>query len=250
MQTPYPGETLSLAGYPVLSTTSEGLRDMLQTRLDASTKTVLVFANTNFVLQCQPIRPWLNEEEVIIVNDGIGMDIASLMQHGRRFRNNLNGTDFMPYLFKTLGQVHRIFLLGGRAGVAEKAAAVIERSMGQKVVGTADGYSDTAPAELCARINASGADIVLVALGNPHQEEWIRQNMGALNAKLFVSVGALLDFLSGGVRRAPQWVQTIRFEWAYRLAQEPQRLLRRYTVDIARFLYLCSRYPMPTGRTS
>jgi beta-1,4-glucosyltransferase len=103
---------------------------------------------------------------------------------------------------------------------------------------------------LCQRINASGADIVLVALGNPRQEEWIRQNMGALNANLLVSVGALLDFLSGGVRRAPMWVQKIRFEWLYRLAQEPQRLLRRYTVDIARFLYLCLRYPMPVGQTT
>lgn len=244
MQNPLHGETLPLAGYPVLSTTSEDLRDMLETRLDASDKTVLVFANTNFVLQCQPIRPWLNGEEVIIVNDGIGMDIASLLQHGRRFRNNLNGTDFMPFLFKTLGRVHRIFLVGSKMGVAEKAAAVIEGQMGQQVVGCADGYSATMPGELCERINASGADIVLVALGNPDQEKWIQQNMGSLNANLFVSVGALLDFLSGGVRRAPLWVQKIRFEWLFRLCQEPQRLLRRYTVDIARFLYLCLRDPI------
>jgi beta-1,4-glucosyltransferase len=245
MQNTVHGETLALAGYPVFSTTSEDLCDVLQERLEAYRKTVLVFANTNFVLQCQPMRGWLNSDDVIIVNDGIGMDIASLLQHGKRYKDNLNGTDFMPLLLKTFTQSHKIFLLGGKPGVAEKAGDSIEQQTGQRVVGCADGYScSTDPAALCARINESGADIVLVAMGNPIQEEWIRQHMGTLNARLFVSVGALFDFLSGGVQRAPKWVQKIRFEWLYRLTREPRRLAQRYTLDLARFLFLCISYPM------
>jgi beta-1,4-glucosyltransferase len=243
MQNTVHGETLALAGYPVFSTTSNDLCEVLQERLEADRKTVLVFANTNFVLQCQPIRNWLNGDDVIIVNDGIGMDIASLLKHGKRYKDNLNGTDFMPLLFKTFTQSHKLFLLGGKSGVAEKAGDAIEQQTGQLVVGCADGYSHTDPSALCARINASGADIVLVAMGNPIQEEWIRQHMGALNARLFVSVGALFDFLSGDVQRAPQWVQKIRFEWLYRLTREPRRLAQRYTLDLARFLVLCLRYP-------
>ncbi len=237
------GETLSLAGYPVFSTTSDDLCDVLQERLDAYRKTVLVFANTNFVLQCQPIRNWLNGDDVIIVNDGIGMDIASLLQHGKRYKDNLNGTDFMPLLLKTFTHSHNIFLLGGKPGVAEEAGDAIELQTGQHVVGCADGYSDMDASALCERINASGADILLVAMGNPIQEEWIRQHMGELNATLLVSVGALFDFLSGRVQRAPRWVQKIRFEWLYRLTREPRRMLQRYTLDIARFLFLCLRYP-------
>ncbi|NVO05352.1 MAG: WecB/TagA/CpsF family glycosyltransferase [Rhodoferax sp.] len=238
------GETLALAGYPVFSTTSEDLCEVLQGRLEAYRKTVLVFANTNFVLQCQPMRKWLSGDDVIIVNDGIGMDIASLLQHGKRYRDNLNGTDFMPLLLRTFAQRHKIFLLGGKPGVAEKAGDTIARQTGQRVVGCADGYSSADPGALCARINASGADIVLVAMGNPIQEEWIRQHMGALNARLLVSVGALFDFLSGGAQRAPQWVQKIRFEWLYRLSREPRRLAQRYTLDLARFLFLCVSYPL------
>jgi beta-1,4-glucosyltransferase len=237
------GETLALAGYPVFSTTAQDLCEVLQERLEAERKTVLVFANTNFVLQCQPIRNWLNGDDVIIVNDGIGMDIASLLQHGKRYKDNLNGTDFMPLLLRTFTRIHKIFLLGGKPGVAQKAGAAIEQQTGQRVVGYADGYSNADTAALCERINASGADIVLVAMGNPIQEDWIRQHMGALNARLFVSVGALFDFLSGGAKRAPKWVQTIRFEWLYRLTREPRRLAQRYTVDLGRFLYLCIRYP-------
>lgn len=244
MQNTLQGETLALAGYPVFSTTSEDLCNVLQSRLQAYRKTVLVFANTNFVLQCQPIRAWLNGDDVIIVNDGIGMDIASLLQHGKRYKHNLNGTDFMPLLLKTFTKSHKIFLLGGKPGVAQKAGAVIEQQTGQQVVGYADGYNGgTDPGALCARINGTGADIVLVAMGNPIQEEWIRLHMNKLNAHLFVSVGALFDFLSGGAQRAPQWVQKIRFEWLYRLGREPRRMMQRYTLDIARFLFLCLSYP-------
>jgi len=51
-------------------------------------------------------------------------------------------------------------------------------------------------------------------------------------------VGALFDFLAGAVPRAPQWVQNMHLEWAFRLLHEPRRLARRYTVEIAVFLKL------------
>jgi beta-1,4-glucosyltransferase len=243
MQNTHQGELLPLAGYPVFSTSYDELCAMLQTRLRASLKTALVFANTNFVVQCRPMRPWLNGEDVIVVNDGVGMDIASLLSHGRRYRKNLNGTDFMPHLLKTMADPHRIFLLGGKPGIAEKAGAVIAKQSGQEIVGTCDGYSGLKPDQLCEQINATGADIVLVAMGNPIQEEWIRQHMGQIHAKLFISVGGLFDFLSGSAKRAPVWVQRLRMEWFFRLCQEPRRMLRRYTVDIAQFLWLCVSYP-------
>ncbi|MCX8522098.1 MAG: WecB/TagA/CpsF family glycosyltransferase [Rhodoferax sp.] len=244
MQNRHTIELLPLAGYPVLSLSYDELCAMLQNRLRTPAKTVLVFANTNFVLQCRPLRQWLNREEVIIVNDGIGMDIASLMRHGRPYRHNLNGTDFLPHLLQTMAEPQRIFLLGGKPGVADKAAQVIALHSQHSIAGTCDGYSTLPPQQLCARINASQADIVLVAMGNPIQEEWIRQHMAELRARLFISVGALFDFLAGSVRRAPLWMQKLRLEWLFRLYQEPRRMVKRYTVDIARFLWLCVSYPL------
>lgn len=58
---------------------------------------------------------------------------------------------------------------------------------------------------------------------------------------MLIGVGALFDFLSGKARRAPRWVQKIRFEWLFRLSLEPKRLLRRCTLDIASFIALCLR---------
>ena len=44
-------------------------------------------------------------------------------------------------------------------------------------------------------------------------------------------VGASLDFLAGAERWAPVLVQWAGLEWAWRLAQNPRRLWRRYLVD-------------------
>ncbi len=164
-------------------------------RLESAHKTALLIANTNLILQCQPLRDWICSDEVVLVNDGIGLDIAALIKHGRHYQANLNGTDFLPYLLKALRTPQ--FSYGGKPGIAEKAGQVIERNFGQQVVGCMNGYTAISPTALCEAINNSGAEIVLVAKGNPLQEEWIRNHMRALDAKLFVGVGALFDFLSG-----------------------------------------------------
>lgn len=232
---------LPLAGYPIISIAADVLVPQLAQRLATPQKTILLFANTNLVLKCQAIRSWFTSEEVILVNDGIGLDIAAWLFHGRRYCENLNGTDFLPRLLKSLGVRRKIYLLGGMPGVAEKAAEILQSDLGHEVVGCTDGYAKLESANLHKRINQSGAEIVLVAMGNPIQEDWIRANADALDATLLVGVGALFDFLSGNARRAPLWVQKIRFEWLFRLSLEPKRLLRRYTVDIANFMLLCLR---------
>lgn len=234
-------EKLPLAGYPIVSTTSAALNSTLQERLAANTRTVLMFANTNLILKCKQMRYWICGEEVILVNDGVGLDIAALITHGRKYRDNLNGTDFLPYFFNSCEARRKLFLFGGRLGVAEKAGREIERKFGHQVVGHLDGYSRLPSAEIREAINRSGAEIVLIAMGNPLQEEWIRTNIGSLNASLFIGVGALFDFLSGGARRAPLWVRRIRCEWLFRLSREPRRLIKRYTVDTIRFLLECFR---------
>jgi alpha-1,3-mannosyltransferase len=102
-----------------------------------------------------------------------------------------------------------------------------------------DGYfrDEAQILDVCRAINRSKADVVLVGLGNPLQEQWISRYGPHLEARLLIAVGALFDFLGGNVRRAPMWIRKARCEWAYRLAQEPRRLLHRYLVGNAVFLY-------------
>ncbi|MEY2631832.1 MAG: hypothetical protein RIR00_486 [Pseudomonadota bacterium] len=236
---------LPLAGYPIIASSLPSARSLVRERLESAQKTVLLFANTNFVMQCRSMLPWLKSKEVLLLNDGVGLDIAALLKHGQRYPANLNGTDFVPAFLRSLTPARKVFLFGGKPGIARKAAMTIERQTGQQVVGFIDGYNQITPTAFCSQINDSGAEIILVALGNPMQESWIQMNMHTLNAPLIIGVGALFDFLSGETQRAPGWVQSIRCEWIFRLMQEPRRLLRRYTLDIPAFLYLCLRKQKP-----
>lgn len=237
------GQAVSLGGYRIHSLSRETLGARVIDACAQGEKLQVFFANTNFVVECRPLRPRLRQPSVCIVNDGIGMDLAALLIHRRRFAENLNGTDFIPYLCRRSPRPLRFFLLGGRPGVAETAARQLVATLGQQVVGTCDGYAEYAASgeDLIRRINESHADIVLVAFGNPKQEAWILEHCGAVDAPVMFGVGALLDFLSGNAKRAPAWVRTVHLEWLFRLSREPRRLLKRYSWDLIRFFRICLR---------
>jgi beta-1,4-glucosyltransferase len=243
MQKTLTEETISIAGFPVIRTDGQELARRLLSALEARNKVALFFANTNFIVQCRAQLPRMKDEAVIIVNDGVGLDIAARMLGGERFVDNLNGTDFTPYLFKRCTRPLRVFLLGGEQDVLQRAADYARHQLGQVVVGACDGYHDRGDRRrLIAAINRSAPDVVLVALGNPIQEEWILEHRQALNAGIVMGVGALFDFWAGAKPRAPALMRKLRLEWFYRLCLEPRRLMRRYTVDIVRFLADCHRY--------
>jgi beta-1,4-glucosyltransferase len=235
--------SLLIGGFSVTQTTSRGLARHLLLALHSNNKVVLFFANTNFVVQCRSLLHRMQDAPVIVVNDGVGMDIAALLIQKSRFKENLNGTDFTPYLFKRSAKPLRVFLVGGKPEVLQQAADYARHQLGQKIVGVCDGYAEIQKSpKLVAAINRSKPDVVLVALGNPIQEEWILDNRHALDAGIVIGVGALFDFWAGDKSRAPMLMQKLHLEWFYRLCLEPRRLSRRYTIDIVRFLMHCHKH--------
>jgi N-acetylglucosaminyldiphosphoundecaprenol N-acetyl-beta-D-mannosaminyltransferase len=131
-----------------------------------------------------------------------------------------------------------VALLGARPGVARACAERIMRMYpGLRVVWTEHGYL-TPEQELArlADLNASGARILFVAKGVPVQECWIADHADRLAAPVVLGVGALFDFYSGAVRRAPRLVRDLRSEWLYRLMLEPRRLSRRYLLGNPAFI--------------
>lgn len=203
----------------------------------------VAFANTNLVMQAHR-NPDVaaNLSDFLVLNDGIGLELGCRMVHGQGFPDNLNGTDFTPRLLQNLPKGTKVFLYGSKPHVVAKAQSVVEKTCGVTVVGVQDGYAAVRDEDLCQRINASGAQVVLVATGNPRQEAWMARNRAALQAPVCVGVGALLDFMTGEFKRAPAWVQKAKLEWLYRLMQEPTRLARRYTLDVLDFLWVCRKY--------
>lgn len=175
----------------------------------------------------------------VILNDGIGVALAARLR-GERFPENLNGSDFNPRILELAARRGwRVFLLGGAIGVADEAARRLQnRIPALEVVGARDGYFGRAEdAEVAAAICSSGADVLMVAMGNPLQERWLAANLAATGARLGVGVGAFFDFTAGTARRAPRWMNRWGVEWVWRLLQEPNRLWRRYVVGNPLFLW-------------
>jgi N-acetylglucosaminyldiphosphoundecaprenol N-acetyl-beta-D-mannosaminyltransferase len=92
-----------------------------------------------------------------------------------------------------------------------------------------------------AAIRRAKPDVLFVAMSSPHKEQFIGEWREEMNVPFCMGVGGSIDVLAGVTRRAPERLQRLGLEWAYRLAQEPRRLLRRYLVGNSRFLALTLR---------
>jgi exopolysaccharide biosynthesis WecB/TagA/CpsF family protein len=209
---------------------------LLLARLNARQRTAVTFANTNLLNLCRRdagLRVAL--DDMLVLNDGIGVDIASWILYGAKFPENLNGTDFNPALLSALPAGTRVFLYGARPDVVARAGRLLAATYPIEICGAVDGYADDAGAvaDAAARVRA---DVILVALGNPLQERWIADHARRTGATLTLGVGAYFDFVTGRVARAPAWVRRMRCEWIYRLLLEPKRLWRRYTLDLVSYL--------------
>lgn len=115
----------------------------------------------------------------------------------------------------------RVFLYGGRPGVARTAAERLTEELPTlRIVGTCDGYDDGEAA--AARIARSRAELILVCLGFPKQEQWIAAHGRALGG-IFLGLGGSLDIYAGVQKRAPRLLRTLRLEWLWRTLREPRR---------------------------
>lgn len=172
----------------------------------------------------------------VAVADGMPLVWAARLQ-GTPLPARVAGSDLIFSLSTMAGAARRrVFFLGGDPGTADNAAAQLAaRCPGLVVAGThcpAFGFErDPATmAALRARMTASGADLVFVALGSPKQELLIAQLRDTLPQAWWIGIGISFSFVTGDVVRAPRWVQRLGLEWLHRLVQEPRRLAKRYLV--------------------
>lgn len=185
--------------------------------------------------------------------DGSGIRLATRFFTPFAIRDNVNGTDMFPLLCDELFRRGRsLYLLGAAPGVAAAVAVAAKaRCPGLAIAGTHDGMlADADHARVVAAINASGANVLLVAMGAPRQEFWIAEHAHELKVAVAIGVGGLFDFASGNMPRAPAWLRRLGLEWTYRLRQEPSRLWRRYVLGNPLFLWRAWRWSRgndPTG---
>jgi N-acetylglucosaminyldiphosphoundecaprenol N-acetyl-beta-D-mannosaminyltransferase len=239
-----------LLGLDIDNITMEEAISMMQQSLKQQKQCSIFFVNPdclNKTIADGEYRSVLKASDHIFP-DGVGLIMAGKLLKSP-LRENINGTDMLPFLCRmAAAEDHSIFLLGGKPGIAEQAAAAIHRDFGVRIAGTSDGYFDRErqSERIIQAINSSGASILLVAFGAPLQEKWIAGHRHQLQPGILMGVGGLFDFYSGNIRRAPRWIREIGFEWIYRILQEPARMWRRYVIGNPLFLYRVMKWKLFT----
>jgi alpha-1,3-mannosyltransferase len=225
---------------PIRVQTVANAVSLLDARFASGTSTSVAFANAHALnIAASDLKFHDVLRRCIVFNDGIGVDIASRLLYGARFPQNLNGSDFIPRYLQSTRHRFRMFLLGAKPGIAERATRYLTRLCpAHQIVGCHPGYFglDDSPA-VVESIRRTGASVILVGMGNPRQEFWLDDHLAATGCRLGVAVGALFDFLAGEVPRASDWTRAARLEWMYRLLCEPKRLSSRYILGNPAFLF-------------
>lgn len=185
---------------------------------------------------------------------------SKIVQFASRFlgtpiQEKISGSDLFPafYEHNKNNENIKIFLLGAQEGVAKIAQEKINQKVGRQMI--VDCYSpsfgfenDEAECQsILEKIKASGATVVAVGLGAPKQEKWINRYKKQLpGIKIFLAIGATIDFEAGYKSRSPKWMSEAGLEWLYRLLCEPQRLWKRYLIESMPFFALVLRQKLET----
>jgi len=217
--------------------------ELLLSRLHASTSTGVCFPDmsTLNLAASQPAFLHLLQTRMLVFNDGAGLAWAARRQ-GRPLPENLNGTDLVPRLFAAAPADTTVFLLGAQPGVAERAQQLLAaRYPRLRFVGSHHGYLDAArEAQVLTTLRTLRPAIVLVAMGNPLQVEFICRHLDdpGLAGTLFLAIGGQLDYYGGTLKRAPESWRRARLEWLYIVLQQPYKA-QRYFLGIPQFMLRC-----------
>lgn len=143
----------------------------------------------------------------------------------------------------------RVYFFGGPDGVAAQAVERLNAESGPlRGVGyAAPGFGSIEAMsgdERLQRIECSGGNFLVVALGARKGQAWIERNLERLPPMVVCHLGAVVNFVAGRVERAPAWVGRIGFEWLWRIAQEPA-LWRRYAADALMLARLLTTTVLP-----
>jgi exopolysaccharide biosynthesis WecB/TagA/CpsF family protein len=177
---------------------------------------------------------------------------------GTPLKEKLSGSDLFPafYTYNKDNENVKIFLLGAAEGVASKAQQQINNQVGREIIiaSYSPSFGFERNEEECLKIvdmiNKSGATTLAIGVGAPKQEKWILKYRNKLpQIKVFLSIGASLDFEAGNKQRSPKWMSDVGLEWLHRLLSEPQRLWKRYLIDDLPFFWLILKQKMNLYKT-
>lgn len=237
--------TFQMLGVRVDAVTVEELHQRIEDMVRGGEHSLVLSVNVN-ALNLASTLPWFREvyrKAALVFCDGVGVMWGARIL-GHHIPQRITYADWIWQLAEfAQGRDLSLFFLGARPGVADEAAVKLRERFGDlRIVGTQHGYFDKSAGSLdntavIARINASRPDVLIVGFGMPLQERWLMENWDHIAARVALTGGAVFDYVSGRLRRPPQWMARHGLEWLGRLVIEPGRLWKRYLIGNPLFLW-------------
>ena len=218
-----------------------------QELLERLTHGVLFTPNVDHVVRLQRDRGFYEayqQADWVICDSMVLCRLSRLLKH-RVVESIPGSTLFGDYCnYHREDEDCRIFILGGKEGIPQKAMENVNQRMGRQMVVGAHSpsfsfvYDEAESSQIVDMINASGATVLIVCASSPKQELWIAKYRSQLTAvRVLMALGATVDFEAGAVKRCPVWLRKLGLEWFWRFCQEPRRLFRRYFVTDMKFFW-------------
>lgn len=230
-------ESLEIAGLRIDNFTYQNLIEIINDSIHNNRKRFISYANANTINQIYnhtPLKELLNSFDVIHP-DGAGIFMASRFLFRKDgFKQRITGSDFYPMLAEeAVKNNYRIFFFGHDKATLDKINVINPKL---NVCGTAEGYNFVDD-KVIADINKSGADILVIGLSFPKQEEWLMKYKDKLNIKVGLCVGDGIKVFAGAKSRGPKLLRKMGMEWVTRLLLNPVKYSRRYIIGNPLFLY-------------
>ncbi len=218
---------VEILGVPVAALTMREAVEQAERWMDERRGALIATANAEMIMNAtrdEELFEILRSAD-LVVPDGAGT-VWAARHLGYEMPERVAGYDLSQELLRRAPQKNRrVFFFGSAPGVAEKAKQKAEELYpGISVVGVRNGYfSSEEEPKIIQEIREAHPDLLLVALGVPKQEKWLKKHKDALDVPVSIGVGGTLDVMAGTMRRAPVWMQKAKLEWLFRALLQPKR---------------------------
>lgn len=234
--------TLSLFDLPFDSVTLDDCVKLAHKALQSKGYQKWVTPNLDIVMKAHhdpKLRKFIHQADLVLADGKPICWMSKIL--GNPLPERVAGSDLTPALLQLCARNQlKVALFGSDDKTMQKLKTELPfkyagLQLTEAIAPPVGNVSDWDNEDYTKKIRESGADLLLVALGCPKQEEWIEAWGRKTGVKLSIGIGASLDFIVGKQIRAPKWMQDSGLEWFWRMMSNPQRLAKRYAHDLLFF---------------
>lgn len=236
-------DTCNILGVNIAATNMKETLQYIERNLAAMYGKYICISNVHTTILAHDYEYYKNiqNNSILALPDGKPLSVIC-KKRGFKKTNRIAGPDLMDEIFRlSENSGYRHYFYGSTKSTLDK----LEKNLKLKypalnIVGMyAPPFRKLSEEEdhhIVNIINHKIVDFVWIGLGAPKQEIWMSEHQDKING-LMIGVGAGFDYYADNLKRAPLWMQKMSLEWAFRLIQDPKRLLKRYLITNSKFIY-------------